>query len=115
MAAVLIDSGGGDAQGSQRGLEYDTVSDVYAGFVETEVLPRAAKEAGVKFTNDPDGRATMGGSSGGAAAAPHADVGPSLYVWIVPYTPERESEQSPASANARHGAGDDHENLIPAR
>ncbi len=43
MAAILIDSGGGDAQGSQRGLEYDTVSDVYAGFVESEVLPRAAR------------------------------------------------------------------------
>src|SRR5262245_27331570 len=34
MAADLIDSGGGDAQGNQRGLEYDTVSDVYAGFPE---------------------------------------------------------------------------------
>ena len=67
MAAILINSGGGDAQGSQRGLEYDTVSDVYAGFVENEVLPRAAKEAGVKFTTDPEGRATMGGSSGPSA------------------------------------------------
>ena len=76
MAAILIDSGGGDAQGSQRGLEYDTVSGVYAGFVETEVLPRAAKEAGVKFTTDPDGRATMGGSSGGSCRV-HDGVVPS--------------------------------------
>jgi enterochelin esterase family protein len=79
MAAVLIDSGGGDAQGSQRGLEYDTVSDAYAGFVEAEVLPRAAREAGVTFTTDPDGRAAMGGSSGGAAAFTTAWFRPDLY------------------------------------
>jgi hypothetical protein len=35
MAAILIQSGGGDAQGSERGLEYDTVSGRYAEFVET--------------------------------------------------------------------------------
>src|SRR5437763_1941327 len=58
MAAILIDSGGGDAQGSQRGLEYDTVSGLYAEFVESEVLSRAEKEAGAKFTKDPEGRAT---------------------------------------------------------
>ena len=29
----------GDAQGSERGLEYDTMSGRYAEFVETEVLP----------------------------------------------------------------------------
>ncbi|HEY1415992.1 MAG TPA: alpha/beta hydrolase-fold protein, partial [Caulobacteraceae bacterium] len=52
MAAVLIDSGGGDAQGSQRGLEYDTLSGRYSDFVETEVLPRAAREAGLRFTDD---------------------------------------------------------------
>ena len=39
MIAVMINSGGGDAQGSQRGLEYDTVSDKYTTFIETKVLP----------------------------------------------------------------------------
>ena len=29
MLAVMVHHGGGDAQGSQRGLEYDTVSGVY--------------------------------------------------------------------------------------
>lgn len=28
MVAIMISSGGGDAQGSQRGLEYDTVSEI---------------------------------------------------------------------------------------
>ena len=45
MVAVMLDSGGGDAQGSERGLEYDTVSGRYAEFIETEVLPRAASSS----------------------------------------------------------------------
>ena len=55
MAAILIDSGGGDAQGSQRGLEYDTVSDVYANFVETEVLP-TRRQGGGRQVHDGPGR-----------------------------------------------------------
>ena len=39
MVVVLPDSGGSDAQGSERGLEYDTVSDRYSNWVETELLP----------------------------------------------------------------------------
>ena len=43
MAAIFIDSGGGDAQGSERGLEYDTVSGKYAEFIEAEVIPRVER------------------------------------------------------------------------
>ena len=43
MIAVSIGNGSGDAQGSQRGLEYDTMSGLYAEFVETEVLPLVEK------------------------------------------------------------------------
>jgi enterochelin esterase family protein len=39
MVAISIANGSGDAQGSQRGLEYDTMSGAYAEFVEAEVLP----------------------------------------------------------------------------
>src|SRR3954466_12125803 len=38
MIAVSIGNGSGDAQGSERGLEYDTMSGLYAEFVEKEVL-----------------------------------------------------------------------------
>ncbi len=113
MAAILIDSGGGDAQGSQRGLEYDTVSDVYAGFVETEVLPRAAKEAGVKFTTDPEGRATMGGSSGGSCAFTMAWFRPDLYHRVLTYSGTYVNQQSPLNPKSPHGAWEYHENLIP--
>ncbi len=67
MIAISIGNGSGDAQGSERGLEYDTMSGLYAEFVEKEVLPLVEKQYNVKLTNDPEGRATMGGSSGGSA------------------------------------------------
>ncbi len=67
MIAISIGNGSGDAQGSERGLEYDTMSGRYAEFVEHEVLPLVEEKAQVKLTHDPDGRATMGGSSGGSA------------------------------------------------
>src|SRR5262245_63357995 len=68
MIAVSIANGSGDAQGSERGLEYDTMSGKYAEFVETEVLPLVEKQYSVTLTRNPESRATMGCSSGAAAA-----------------------------------------------
>ena len=47
MIAISIGNGGGDAQGSERGLEYDTMSGRYAEFVEKEVLPLVERQAHV--------------------------------------------------------------------
>ena len=47
MIAIMIQNGGGDAQGSERGLEYDTLSGKFAEFIEAEVLPRDADTGGV--------------------------------------------------------------------
>src|ERR1700682_2164083 len=66
--AISIGNGSGDAQGSERGLEYDTMSGLYAEFVEKEVLPLVEKQYKVKLTKDPEGRATMGGTSAGSCA-----------------------------------------------
>ena len=68
MVAISIANGTGDAQGSERGLEYDTMSGRYAEFVQTEVLPLVEQRAYVTLTQDPEGRAVTGDSSGGAAA-----------------------------------------------
>jgi enterochelin esterase-like enzyme len=68
IVAILIGAGGQDAQGSERGFEYDGVTGAYAEFVEHEVLPLAETHANIKLTKNPDGRATMGISSSGAAA-----------------------------------------------
>ena len=112
MIAVMINSGGGDAQGSQRGLEYDTVSDKYTTFIETEVLPRIARDYNVTFTRDPEGRATMGCSSGAAAAFTMAWFRPDLYRRVLSYSGTYVNQQSPLNPESAHGAWEYHENLI---
>ena len=113
MIAISIGNGGGDAQGSERGLEYDTMSGKYAEFVETEVLPRVEAEAHVKLTKDPDGRATMGGSSGGACALIMAWYHPELYHRVLSYSGTFVNQQWPYNAETPHGAWEFHEHLIP--
>jgi enterochelin esterase-like enzyme len=113
MIAVSIANGSGDAQGSERGLEYDTMSGLYAEFVEKEVLPRAEKEANVKLTKDPDGRATMGGSSGGSAALEMAWYHTDLYHRVLTYSGTYVNQQWPANDSTPHGAWEFHEHLIP--
>jgi enterochelin esterase-like enzyme len=113
MVAISIGNGSGDAQGSQRGLEYDTMSGRYAEFVETEVLPLVEKQCGVRLTKDPDGRATMGGSSGGSAALIMAWYHPELYHRVLTYSGTYVNQQWPPSAETPHGAWEFHERLIP--
>lgn len=113
MVAIFIANGGGDAQGSERGLEYDTVSGKYAEFVEAEVLPRVEKEAGVKLTKDPDARCTMGQSSGAAAAFSMAWFHPDLYHRVISYSGTFVNQQSPEDPKTPHGAWEYHEHLIP--
>ena len=113
MIAISIGNGSGDAQGSERGLEYDTMSGRYAEFVETEVLPRVEAEAHVKLTHDPDGRATMGGSSGGSCALIMAWYHPELYHRVLTYSGTYVNQQWPHSTETPHGAYEFHEHLIP--
>jgi iron(III)-enterobactin esterase len=114
MIAISIGNGSGDAQGSQRGLEYDTMSGRYAEFVETEVLPLVEKQYNVTLTKDPDGRATMGGSSGGSAALIMAWYHTELYHRVLAYSITAVNQQWPHSAETPHGAWEFHERIIPA-
>ena len=59
MLAIQISSSDGDAQGHERGREYNTMSGLFAEFIENEVLPLVAQNSGVKLTKDPEGRATI--------------------------------------------------------
>jgi enterochelin esterase family protein len=113
MIAISIGNGGGDAQGSERGLEYDTMSGRYAEFVETEVLPRIEKQYNVKLTKDPEGRATMGGSSGGSCALIMAWYHPELYHRVLTYSGTYVNQQWPPNPDTPHGAWEFHEHLIP--
>ena len=113
MIAISISNGGGDAQGSERGLEYDTMSGKYAEFVEQEVLPLVEAKAHVKLTKDPDGRATMGGSSGGSCALIMAWYHPELYHRVLTYSGTYVNQQWPYNPQTPHGAWEFHEKLIP--
>ena len=112
MIAISISNGSGDAQGSERGLEYDTMSGLYAEFVEKEVLPLVEKRYNVKLTKDPDGRATLGGSSGAAAAFSMAWFHPEMYHRVISYSGTFVNQQSPVNPLSPHGAWEYHENLI---
>ena len=113
MIGISIGNGSGDAQGSERGLEYDTMSGLYAEFVEKEVLPLVEKQANVKLTKDPEGRATMGGSSGGSCALIMAWYHPELYHRVLTYSGTYVNQQWPWNSETPHGAWEFHEHLIP--
>jgi enterochelin esterase family protein len=75
IVGVFVGNGGGDGVGSERGLEYDTVSGLYAEWVDTELLPSVEQQTEMRmpaqtvaFTHNPEGRGALGGSSGGAAS-----------------------------------------------
>jgi iron(III)-enterobactin esterase len=87
IIAIFIEPGpNGDTPKGERSFEYDTVSDAYATFIETEVLPKIEADYGLTLTADPEGRATMGGSSGGAAAFTMGWFRPDRYRRILTYS-----------------------------
>jgi enterochelin esterase-like enzyme len=104
MVAVMV------MPSNQRSLEYDTVSGKFAEFVEAEVLPRVAKECTVTFSKDPNARATLGGSSGGAAALSMAWFHPELYRRVLVFSGTFVNLRN--RPDAPHGAWEYHENFI---
>jgi enterochelin esterase-like enzyme len=113
MIAIMIANGGGDAQGSERGLEYDTMSGKFAEFIEAEVLPLVEKNYGVTLTKNPDGRAAMGGSSGGAAALIMAWYHPEWYHRVINYSGTYINQQWPFNPETPNGAWNFLDKIIP--
>ena len=113
MIAISVGNGSGDAQGSQRGLEYDAMSGLYAEFIETELLPLVESKYNVKLTKDPNGRATMGGSSGGSCALIMAWYHPEWYRRVLTYSGTFINQQWPYNPETPHGDWAFHEHLIP--
>lgn len=117
--AIAVPNGGGDSIGSERGLEYDTVSDRYARYINEEVMPavQAALKASypnVKFDPNPSGRAALGCSSGAAAAFTMAWLRPDLFSRVIAYSATLVAQQNskqPEAAMYPHGAWDYHSDL----
>ncbi len=106
--AVAVQNGGNDGKKSERGLEYDTMSDRLARFINDEVLPAVLNDPGVKaayphlaFTADPWGKAVMGCSSGGAAALTMGWFRPDLFRRLVAYSGTFVAQQDEDGPEAR--------------
>ena len=110
---IMVANGGGDAQGHERGKEYDNMNGDYAEYIETEVLPRVEKNCGVLLTKDPDSRAVMGSSSGGSAALIMAWYRTDLYRRVLTTSGTFVNQQWPFDPQTPGGAWDFHETLIP--
>jgi enterochelin esterase-like enzyme len=110
---IAIQNGGGDAQGHERGKEYDNMNGDYATYIEDEVLPRVEKNCNVKLTKDPDGRAAMGNSSGGSCALIMAWFRNDLYHRVLTTSGTFVNQAWPFDAKYPDGAWGFHESLIP--
>jgi iron(III)-enterobactin esterase len=91
--AIAVQNGGNDGKNSERGLEYDTMSDRLARFIHGEVLSAVLNNAEIKaaypkfaLTDNPWGRAVMGCSSGGAAALTMGWFRPDLFRRLIAYS-----------------------------
>ncbi|MCA9011094.1 MAG: enterobactin esterase [Planctomycetaceae bacterium] len=119
--AIGVQNGGDDSKGSQRGLEYDTMSDRLARFVNDEVLPAVLNNAEIRaaypkiaFTENPWGRATMGCSSGGAAALTMGWFRPDLFRRLITYSGtfvDQQDDDAPEEAVYPLGAWEYHSSL----
>ena len=108
FVVIAVQNGGNDSIGSERGLEYDTLSDRYARFIDQEVLPAVQANTAVKaaypnlkFTKEASGRASLGCSSGGAAAFSMGWFRPDLFSRIIGYSTTLVAQQDPKGAESK--------------
>jgi enterochelin esterase-like enzyme len=119
--AIAVENGGNDSKGSQRGLEYDTMSDRFARFVNDEVLPAVLNHPEIKvaypkiaFTENPWGKGVMGCSSGGAAALSMGWFRPDLFRRLITYSGtfvDQQDDDAPEEAKYPLGAWEYHSSL----
>ncbi|MEO6568486.1 MAG: alpha/beta hydrolase-fold protein [Opitutaceae bacterium] len=107
MAAVFV------APSSQqnRSMEYDTVSGVYADYIEKIVLPLAEKTGNVKLSQNPDARGAIGQSSGSAAAFAMTWFHTPAFNRVISYSGSWTQLQK--SPTAPKGAQEYQDSLIP--
>ena len=118
---IAVENGGNDGKNSERGLEYDTMSDRLARFINEEVLPAVLNNAeikaaypGIAITDNPWGRATMGCSSGGAAALSMAWFRPDLFRRVIAYSGtfvDQQDDDAPEEAKYPLGAWEYHSSM----
>lgn len=118
---ISVENGGNDGKNSERGLEYDTMSDRLARFINDEVLPAVLKNPDIKaayphiaFTKNPWGKGVMGCSSGGAAALSMGWFRPDLFRRLVTYSGtfvDQQDDDAPEEAKYPLGAWEYHSSM----
>lgn len=121
FVAIAVENGGDDSKGSERGLEYDTMSDRLARFIQEEVLPAVVNDPAIRavypnfaLTDDPWGRAVLGCSSGGAAALTMGWFRPDLFRRILAYSGtfvDQQDDDAPEETQFPLGAWEYHSGL----
>ena len=119
--AIAVENGGNDGKNSERGLEYDTMSDRLARFIHDEVLPAVlshpdikAAYPGIAFTANPWGRGVMGCSSGGAAALTMGWFRPDWFRRLITYSGtfvDQQDDDAPEEARFPLGAWEYHSSM----
>lgn len=118
FVAIAVQNGGNDGKNSERGLEYDTMSDRLARFIQDEVFPAVLSNAEIKaaypkfaLTDNPWGRAVIGCSSGGAAALTMGWFRPDLFRRLIAYSGtfvDQQDDDAAEEANYPLGAWEYH-------
>ena len=118
---IAVENGGNDGKNSERGLEYDTLSDRFARFINDEVFGAVLNNSEVKsaypniaFTDNPWGRAAMGCSSGGAAALTMGWFRPDLFRRLITYSGtfvDQQDDDAPEEAQYPLGAWEYHSSM----
>lgn len=121
FVAIAVQNGGNDGKNSERGLEYDTMSDRLARFIQEEVLSAVLNNAEIKaaypklaLTDNPWGRAVIGCSSGGAAALSMGWFRPDLFRRIIAYSGtfvDQQDDDAPEEAKYPLGAWEYHSSM----
>jgi enterochelin esterase-like enzyme len=121
FVAIAVENGGNDGKKSERGLEYDTLSDRLARFINDEVLVAVLNNPEIKaayphiaITDNPWGRTVMGCSSGGAAALTMGWFRPDLFRRIIAYSGTfvaQQDEDAPEAIKYPLGAWEYHSGM----
>jgi predicted alpha/beta superfamily hydrolase len=121
FVCIAVQNGGNDGKKSQRGLEYDTMSDRLARFIHDEVLPAVLSNAEIRaaypkfaLTENPWGRGVMGCSSGGAAALTMGWFRPDWFRRIIAYSGtfvDQQDDDAPEEAKYPLGAWEYHSGM----
>lgn len=121
FVVIAVENGGNDGKNSERGLEYDTMSDRYTRFISEEVFHAILSDPVIRaayphlrFTSNPWGHATMGCSSGGAAALTMGWFRPDLFRRVIAYSGtfvDQQDDDAPEEAKYPLGAWEYHSSM----